>query len=289
MNIFIEPTGNANVLKFTAEYPLVEGNLELDRASDIAEIPLAQALFRFPFVVKIFITANFIAVEKLENVDWDGLAEPLKSLIEDELLENPKIFRPKKKQPLAVFAEMSPNPAVMKFVSTKNLLDGFLELKSLQEADQVPLAKALFEKFDFVKEVFISGNYVSVTKDERFAWHEIMTEVRDFITNYLQENLPVSNIAGNHKSAEAFIKRDLTENEKKINDVLNEYISPAIEMDGGLISLLEFDEETKTAKMLLQGACSGCPSSTVTLKSGIEYLLKQQLPGVVERVEAVND
>ena len=288
--IYIETTANPKVMKFVADYNLIPGSLELDRSSDISEIPLAQELFNYPFISQIFITANFVAVAKEDTVEWDEVAESLKNAIEDALLENPRIYRQKKKQLYPLYAEMTPNPNVMKFVSSRGILDGFVEVKSKEEADGVPLAKAVLDEFPYAKEVFISDNFVAVTKDDTYQWHEVMTPVRSFIAEYLQNGGVVSNIEPQkHESpVEKIINRDYTDSEQKISDILTEYVAPAVENDGGKISLIEYDENEKTAKMLLQGACSGCPSSTATLKNGIENLLKQFLPELVEKVEAVN-
>ncbi len=288
--ILIEPTENPKVMKFVADYNLIPGSLELDRNSDISEIPLAQELFNYPFIERIFITANFIAVAKQDSVEWEFVTESLKNSIEDQLIANPRIYQKKIQDIPQVFAEMTPNPMVMKFVSNKPLLDGFVEVKSREEAAEIPLAKAIFDEFEFAKEVFISDNFVAVTKNVSVEWHEVMVAVRTFISEYLQNDGKISNLPPQKHAnpVENLINRDYTENEQKISDILNEYVAPAVEGDGGKISLIEYDESTKTAKMLLQGACSGCPSSTATLKGGIENLLKQFVPELVENVEAVN-
>lgn len=288
--IIIEPTENSKVMKFVADYNLMPGSLELDRTSDVSELPLAKKLFVYPFVERIFITANFIAVAKQDGVEWENVAEPLKEIIEAELETNPRVYLQKEKEVQQVFAEMTPNPMVMKFVSTKILLDGFVEVKSKDDAAEVPLAKAIFNEFDFTKEVFISDNFVAVTKNVSVEWHEVMVAVRTFITEYLQNGGKISNATPQkHESpVENLMNREYTETEQKISDILKEYVAPAVESDGGKISLMEYVPETKTAKMLLQGACSGCPSSTATLKGGIENLLKQFVPELVEKVEAVN-
>lgn len=288
--IIIEPTENSKVMKFVADYNLMPGSLELDRTSDVSELPLAKKLFVYPFVERIFITANFIAVAKQDGVEWENVVEPLKEIIEAELEANPRVYLQKEKEVQLVFAEMTPNPMVMKFVSTKILLDGFVEVKSKDDAAEVPLAKAIFNEFDFTKEVFISDNFVAVTKNVSVEWHEVMVAVRTFITEYLQNGGKISNATPQkHESpVENLMNREYTETEQKISDILKEYVAPAVESDGGKISLMEYVPETKTAKMLLQGACSGCPSSTATLKGGIENLLKQFVPELVEKVEAVN-
>ncbi len=288
--IIIEPTENPKVIKFVASYNLIPGSLELDRNSDIGEIPIAQELFKYPFVERIFITANFIAIAKQDGVDWENVVEPLKTIIEDELLANPRIYLQKKREAHMVYAEMTPNPMVMKFVSNNRMIDGFIEVKSRDEAATVPLAAAIFNEFPFAQEVFISDNFVAVTKNVSVEWHEVMVTMRAFVSDYLQGGGTVSTIAPqkHDNPVESLINRDYTETEQKISDILAEYVAPAIEGDGGKISLLEYDEESKTARMLLQGACSGCPSSTATLKGGIENVLKQFVPELVEHVEAVN-
>ncbi len=288
--ILIEPTENPKVMKFVADYNLIPGSVELDRTTDISEIPLAQELFNYPFIERIFITANFIAVAKQDNVDWDVVVESLKNIIEDQLLANPRIYVQKNQENYQIYSEMTPNPMVMKFVSTKKLLDGFVEVKNRNEAENIPLAKAIFDQFDFAKEVFISDNFVTVTKNVSVEWHEVMVEVSDFIRGFLENGGEISNLKPQkHESpVENLMNREYTETEQKISDILNEYVAPAVEGDGGKISLMEYVAETKTAKMLLQGACSGCPSSTATLKGGIENILKQFVPDLVENVEAVN-
>ena len=288
--IHIEPTANPKVMKFVTDYTLIPGSLELDRNSDISEIPIAQELFNYPFVSQIFITANFIAVAKEDTVEWNLVEENLKNVIEDELLANPRLYLQKRKELFPIYAEMTPNPNVMKFVSSQLILEGFVEVKSREESNDVPLAKAVLDEFPFAKEVFISDNFVAVTKDTSVEWHEVMTPVRSLIADYLQNGGVVSNIEPqqHENPVEKIINREYTNNEQKISDILTEYVAPAVENDGGKISLMEYDENNKTAKMLLQGACSGCPSSTATLKNGIENILKQFLPELVEKVEAVN-
>lgn len=288
--IIIEPTANPKVMKFVTDYNLIPGSLELDRTSDISEIPLAQELFNYPFVNKIFITANFIAVAKEDTVEWDSVIQSLKNIIEDELLANPRIYLQKRKTAFPIYAEMTPNPSVMKFVSSQMIINGFIEVKNPKEIEDVPLAKAIFNEFDFVTEVFISDNFVAVSKNPSVQWHEVMVSVRGFIADYLQNGGVVSNIEPrqHENPVEKIINREYTDDEQKISDILNEYVAPAVENDGGKISLIEYDTQTKTAKMLLQGACSGCPSSTATLKGGIENILKQFLPDLIEKVEAVN-
>ncbi len=288
--LIIEETANPKVIKYVTDYQLIPGSVELDRESDISEIPLAQELFNFPFIDKIFITSNFIAVAKQDLVSWDDVKISLKNVIEDELLAHPRIYIQKNKQVFPIYAEMTPNPSVMKFVSDRRILDGFLEIKKGEMPYEIPLAVALFNEFDFVEEVFINENFVAVTKNDSGEWHQWMNPVRSFIAEYLQAGNIVAHIPGNRhdKPVESITNREYSEDEQRISDILEEYVAPAVEGDGGKISLLQYIPETKTAKMLLQGACSGCPSSTATLKGGIENVLKQFVPELVHHVEAVN-
>jgi len=284
----IQNTENPNVIKFVADRTLISGSLELDRNSNISNIPLAQELFQYPFVKSIFITANFIAVAKENIVEWDLVTDNLRNIILESLDDFPEIIYTEEAVPI-FYSEKTPNPSVVKFVSEHQLIDGFLELKSLQEAEKVPLAKKLFEEFSFVKEVFINDNFISITKTDDVSWEEITQKIQDFLSDFIKNGELVSKIEGIQQNASKSVaNKKFTETEEKINAILQEYVTPAIENDGGRISLIEFDEETKTAKMLLQGACSGCPSSVVTLKNGIESILKNFLPNVVENVEAVN-
>ncbi len=284
----IQTTDNPRVIKFVANKMFLEGSLELDKNSDVSHIPLAKELFSFPFVTRLFITANFIAIAKDDSVEWDSIAMQLRDIILENINKNPQLILKKDYKPI-FFAENTPNPEVMKFVSEKPIINGFLELKSSQEAQEIPLAKGLFE-FDFVKEIFINDNYIAITKNENTNWDNILDKIQNYLQDFFLNKQKAEKINGIFEKyqAQSFNNRGFTEIEEKINAILQEYVAPAVENDGGKISLIEFDEETKTAKMLLQGACSGCPSSTITLKNGIENLLKNFLPDIVENVEAIN-
>ena len=284
----IQTTDNPRVIKFVADKVFLEGSLELDKNSDVSHIPLAKELFNFPFITRLFITANFIAIAKDDSVEWDSIAMQLRDIILENINKNPQLILKKDYKPI-FFAENTPNPEVMKFISEKPIINGFLELKSSQEAQEIPLAKGLFE-FDFVKEIFINDNYIAITKHKNANWDNILDRIQNYLQDFFLNKQKSEKINGIFEKyqAQSFNNRGFTEIEEKINAILQEYVAPAVENDGGKISLIEFDEETKTAKMLLQGACSGCPSSTITLKNGIENLLKNFLPDIVENVEAIN-
>jgi Fe-S cluster biogenesis protein NfuA len=186
----------------------------------------------------------------------------------------------------------------MKFIANMNLTTGVFEFKNIDEAGNSPMAKALFN-FPFVKEVFISSNYISVMKYDWVEWQELTMEIREFIRKFIEEGKPVmnddelnaTNTASAISSAKTASEKKLkvhSELEKEIISILDEYVKPAVASDGGHILFDSFNEETKTVKVILQGACSGCPSSTITLKNGIETMLKQMLKGQINSVVAVN-
>ena len=202
------------------------------------------------------------------------------------------------KTPYTIYAEMTPNPNSMKFVSNRWLVTNDKSYEIL--ADQrvggpSPLAEKLFS-FPFINGVFIAGNFVSVTKSEAIEWQDVLLELRDFISEYLNSegavvireeflNAPEEDSKENTSTEHSTSKKEYTDFEKRIAEILDEYIKPAVESDGGAIELDSF--ENGVVKVILKGSCSGCPSSTMTLKHGIESMLKNMLPEVKE-VEAIN-
>ncbi|MEI6815888.1 MAG: NifU family protein [Bacteroidota bacterium] len=189
-------------------------------------------------------------------------------------------------KPVIVYIENTPNPASMKFVLNGYLMEnGEVEYHSKEMAVNCPLASQLFD-FTGVKSIFITNNFVTVTKTEDLDWFEIQNILREFIKGYIISGEPV--FIGNpinevEKSEEA---RQMAMNDpetvNKILEMLDEYIRPAVEGDGGAINLKSFENGIVTVQ--LKGSCSGCPSSTLTLKAGIENLLKRMVPGVTEVV-----
>ena len=200
-----------------------------------------------------------------------------------------------KRVPVSIYAEMTPNPKVMKFVSNKMLLQtDSAEFRNIEEAKPSPLATKLFH-FPFVKEVFISGNYIAIAKFDVIEWDDVAQEVRVFITDFLQEGgvavhedelAPAEAIEASSDGSPAVRSEDMGEIEGRIVDILEEYIKPAVAQDGGNIAFMGYKD--KIVEVQLQGACSGCPSSTMTLKNGILSILQKMLPTLVDDVVAVN-
>ncbi len=300
-NIEISETNNQNIVKFIVNSFLTRAtSYEFKNIDEAKPSPLAQQLFYLPFVKTVFISQNFIAIEKYNIVAWKDVQEEVAESIVTYLNTGKAVITETdapKKVPVSIYAESTPNPTVMKFVANKPLATGTFEFKNIDDAVHSPLAKALFS-FPFVKEVFISANYVSVMKYNVAEWQEISMEIREFIRKFIEDGKPVlndeilnaTNASKNISEAntpEAVVKNH-TDLEKEIISILDEYVKPAVASDGGHILFDSFNVDTKTVKVILQGACSGCPSSTITLKNGIETMLKEMLQGQINSVEAVN-
>ena len=197
---------------------------------------------------------------------------------------------PVKRPPVSVYAESTPNPSTMRFVSSRLLVqDGrLLEFRTPDETTAVsPLAEHVFN-LPFVTGVFISSNFISVTRNSSITWDLVQLELREYIQEFLNtdgrvvyEDAPAQALADANERASSHADAKGPEDEKIIR-ILEEYIRPAVEGDGGHIAFRSYDEGVVTVS--LRGSCSGCPSSLVTLKQGIENLLKHEVPGVREVV-----
>ena len=295
ISISIQATNNATIIKFVSNTILINGgSYEFNNIDEAKNAPLAQQLFYLPFVKKVFVTANFIAIQKFDIVEWNDVQDEVREQIELYLKEGNVVIKEasNKKKAIEIYAEATPNPSVMKFGSNISLTTTDVECKNIDEANTTsPLAQKLFH-FPFVKEVFISENYVSITKFDMVEWNDIYPELRTFIRNYIQENktiikqLPKEEKTSNTSTETT--SENLDETSKKIVSILNEYIKPAVASDGGNIAFKSYNKESKVVSVVLQGACSGCPSSTITLKNGIETMLKDMLPNQINEVVAIN-
>ncbi len=184
---------------------------------------------------------------------------------------------------IEIYTEMTPNPESLKFVTNKMLAKGVsIDCRDAQSTAEVPLARELFA-FPYVNGVFIANNFVTVSKKPGYGWSDITPEVKIFLRSYITEQKPVvsenytppahSQPVSNGKEGEL---------EMRIKELLDMYVKPAVEMDGGAIQFKSFRDGIVT--LMMQGSCSGCPSSTVTLKAGIEGMLKRMVPEVKEVV-----
>ncbi len=186
---------------------------------------------------------------------------------------------------VSIYSEMTPNPLTLKFVANKLLLPSDSADFSDEEAakEVSPLALELFG-FPFVQNVFIASNFVTLTKNKDTEWNDVMGTIRDFLKDYLESGKEVIDIDKLNEIREARATNPADEGEivPKIKEILENYVKPAVEMDGGAIQFKSFNDGVVT--LILQGACSGCPSSTVTLKAGIEGMMKRLVPEVKEVV-----
>ncbi|HEX9601118.1 MAG TPA: NifU family protein [Mariniflexile sp.] len=299
MNTFkvsVRETSNNAIIKFELNAFITKHqSFEFNNIDEAKASPLAQQLFYLPFVKKVYISGNFIAVERYSIVEWSDVQDEVAEQIEAYLNDGGIVIEETaqaKKVPVTVYAESTPNPSVMKFVANKKIVTALFEFTSIDEAKLSPLATELFH-FPFVKSVFIDENYVSITKYDMAEWQDITIELREFIRSYIEngKDVVLPNAAETLKKSTTQLDsqyESLDDTSKEIINILEEYVKPAVASDGGNIQFISYDAESKNVSVMLQGACSGCPSSTYTLKSGIENMLKEMLKGKVETVEAIN-
>lgn len=294
--ITIKETSNPGIIKFEANSFLTQHqSFEFGNIEEAKPSPLAQQLFYLPFVKKVYISGNFIAVERYNIVEWSDVQNEVAEQIEAYLNSGAAVINPEdapKKVPVTVYAESTPNPAAMKFVANKKIVDHSYEFTSIDDSKHSPLATALFH-FPFVKSVFLDENFVSINKFEVADWNEITMQLREFIRAYIEDGKTVINATAPEAIEKQPENKDVQfesydDTSKEIINILEEYVKPAVASDGGNIEFQSYDPETKKVQVILQGACSGCPSSTFTLKNGIENMLKEMLNGKVSTVEAIN-
>jgi Fe-S cluster biogenesis protein NfuA len=297
LKIKIKETQNPTILKF--EFPdfiTQNENFEFKNIDEAKNAPLVQQLFYLPFVKSVYISGNFIAIERYNIVEWNDVQEDVAEQIEDFVNNGGIIIKvdenKTKKQPITVYGEMTPNPATLKFVVNKMVTKTAMEFKNIDETKPSPLSKELFS-FPYVKEIFIDENYISVSKYDSYEWNDITIELRSFIKLFIEnggtvldEELIVDSPKVEKQKIENFDSLDTTS--QQIINILEEYVKPAVAADGGNILFDSYDESEKRVKVVLQGACNGCPSSTFTLKSGIENMLKDMLNDKDIIVEALN-
>ncbi|WP_274474682.1 NifU family protein [Mangrovimonas aestuarii] len=294
--IQIKETNTPTIIKFECnQFITKHQSFEFNNIDEAKPSPLAQQLFYLPFVKKVYISGNFIAVERYNIVEWSDVQDEVATQIQEYLNNGGIVVQETaqpKKVPVTVYAESTPNPSVMKFVANKKLVTASFEFTSIDEAKLSPLATELFH-LPFVKSVFLDENYVSITKFDVAEWNDITLEIREFIRSFIENGkdvvLPEAKEILNKTPEQLDASfENLDETSKQIINILEEYVKPAVASDGGNIQFESYDAENKSVKVILQGACSGCPSSTFTLKNGIENMLKEMLKDKVNTVEAIN-
>ncbi|WP_452599774.1 NifU family protein [Pontimicrobium sp. MEBiC01747] len=294
--VSIQETSNNSIIKFELNQFITQHqSFEFNNIDEAKSSPLAQQLFYLPFVKKVYITSNFVAVERFNIVEWpdvqNEVAEQIETYLNDGGIVIEESIAPKK-VPVTVYAESTPNPSVLKFVANKKIVTAAYEFVSIDTAKASPLATELFH-FPFVKSVFLDENFVSITKYDVADWNEITSELREFIRSFIENGKEIVTlnapevIEKTTENVDAHFET-LDDISKEIVNILEEYVKPAVASDGGNIQFESYDPNSKIVKVILQGACSGCPSSTFTLKNGIENMLKEMLKGKVNSVEAIN-
>ncbi|MEQ9581465.1 MAG: NifU family protein [Arenibacter sp.] len=294
--ITVVPTKNPAILKFETNHFITKNNnYEFKNIYEAKISPLAQQLFYLPFIKTVYISGNFIGLERYDIVEWDDVKDSVAQQLVDYLNAGEPVVKEdenQKKVAVTVYAEVTPNPSVMKFVTNKRIVPTTFEFKNIDEAKDSELAKQLF-MLPFVKEVFFDVNYVSINKYDVAEWDDITLELREKIRDFIADGKEVVSANSLQKqktnAPEALLEdTKLDDISKQIIDILEEYVKPAVASDGGNILFKSYEEDTKTVNVILQGACSGCPSSTYTLKNGIETMLKNMMGDMVNEVVALN-
>ncbi len=277
--------------QFTINEPLGPKEVKIYENVDAADkAPIVQQLFYLPFVKSVRLAQQSLFVERFNIVEWKEVIEEVSIQLENYLNEGGIVIEDTEgeKIPITIYAESTPNPAAMKFVANKPIVTNSIEFKNFEDSQKAPMARALFQ-FPFVKEIFFDANYVSILKSETTDWESVIMELREFIKDYLSSGKTILQKDLDLPTQENTIERmPLSVVEEEIVSILNEYVKPAVASDGGNIAFEHYDADQKIVHVVLQGACSGCPSSTFTLKNGIENILKEMLPQKVNAVEAIN-
>ena len=186
---------------------------------------------------------------------------------------------------ISIYTEMTPNPETMKFVANKLLYPGkSIDFPDIETAKPSPLALELFG-FPFIKSVFVASNFITLTKTNETDWDDVIPAIRQFLKEYLEENKPVINedeVATMKQDSSNIVAADDDDVVVRVKELLENYVKPAVEMDGGAIQFKSYKDGI--VNLMLQGSCSGCPSSMITLKAGIEGMMKRMIPEVREVV-----
>ena len=287
--IKFKETSREDELEFYSNIFLSEKRIEFEKVEEAKNYPLIQQIFYLPFVKKVVLNKHSVYVEKLNILQWKDVQDELSKQLEDFLNDGGLVSQIEltKTSPVTVYAESTPNPNAMKFVVNKKLFNDVYEFKKVEETKDAPLAKSLFT-FPFIKEIFFDFNFISIIQRANSNWDENVMDVREFIRSFIQDDNVIIYEENFVKKSDPKIIENLDDVSKKIIEIIEEHVKPAVASDGGNIVFKSYDKESKKVNVILQGACSGCPSSTITLKSGIENMLKEMLPDMISSVNAIN-
>lgn len=276
-----------NILVLSCDNEIYSKRLSFTDDSAAEQFPLVKQLFFLPFIKSITLDKHLILIEKLDFLEWKDVQDEVVEQIENFLNNGGLIFNIS--NPITIYAENTPNPSVIKFVANKRLVNVAHEFKDIVSAKYCKIAATLFNH-DFISEIYIDFNFISITIKKHYSWENHTMEIREFILSYIRDGNeiidPKFDLENNIKESIEFDKMD--EISKEIAKLIDDQIKPAVASDGGNILFQSYDSDTLEVKVILQGACSGCPSSTFTLKNGIESMLKDYLPGKISNVVAIN-
>ena len=276
-----------NTLVLSCDNEIYSKRVSFTDDSAAEQFPLVKQLFFLPFIKSITLDKHLILIEKLDFLEWKDVQDEVVEQIENFLNNGGLIFNIS--NPITIYAENTPNPSVIKFVANKRLVNVAHEFKDIGNAKYCKIAATLFNH-DFISEIYIDFNFISITIKNQYSWENHTMEIREFILSYIRDGNeiidPKFDLENNIKESIEFDKMD--EISKEIAKLIDDQIKPAVASDGGNILFQSYDSDTLEVKVILQGACSGCPSSTFTLKNGIESMLKNYLPGKISNVVAIN-
>ena len=281
---------NKNLASFQWNFDLDTGNKKFSTVEEAKDVSLAKEMFYLPFVKSVSISKNEIILERFDIVSWEDVLDEVEKIIEKKLnsIFSDKFQMDEKIQNIVtLYAESTPNPKVMKFVSNKLLTKKVYEVKKGKFKKESKFIKSIFS-FDFVEQIFLNNNYISVTLSENYNWDSHVNNFRDFLKEKLEKEFDFSVVDKKEVGNNTSNNQSLDKVSRQIIKVIDEYIKPSVAMDGGNILFKKYYPKEKLVEVVLQGACSGCPSSTFTLKNGIENMLKEMVPGKVETVSAIN-
>ena len=276
-----------NVLVLSSDEEIYTKRILFEDDSKADQFPLVKQLFFLPFIKSVTLDKHLILIEKLDFLDWKDVQDEVVTQIEKFLNTGGLIF--KVINPITIYAENTPNPSVIKFVANKKLVNVAHEFKNNADAYYCNIAKALFNH-EFISEIYIDFNFISITIKSDYKWENHIMEIREYLLSFVRDGNEIVNpqFDMDDKKVQQVNFDKLDDISKEIAKLIDDQIKPAVASDGGNILFQSYDSDSQEVKVILQGACSGCPSSTYTLKNGIESMLKDYLPGKISNVVAIN-
>ena len=276
-----------NILVLSSDEEIYIKRILFEDDSKADQFPLVKQLFFLPFIKSVTLDKHLILIEKLDFLDWKDVQDEVVTQIEKFLNTGGLIF--KVINPITIYAENTPNPSVIKFVANKKLVNVAHEFKNNADAYYCNIATALFNH-EFISEIYIDFNFISITIKSDYKWENHTMEIREYLLSFIRDGNEIVNpkFDMDDKKVQQVNFEKLDDISKEIAKLIDDQIKPAVASDGGNILFQSYDSDSQEVKVILQGACSGCPSSTYTLKNGIESMLKDYLPGKISNVVAIN-